>query len=229
MDSSCPELHFQKQVRHLAASRNIPLLEAKKTIRRPHLKISNPHFDFSNFPELNDSPTPDSLYSDFAVVPPSAPSSSRAHSYSNILKSSCSPRTASQFLPNYKTNHFKNNPRPNKFSSSPSFPQNPPNSSPSRFAVNAPSNEASFPSSHEEQYHNPLFSSPLSPFTHDVSSLQSNDIYSFLVHLINMTKSFMNGVIPNIPPSFTNNNVNHNFLSQNLSHSHGYLSNHDFN
>lgn len=58
-DPRCPELLSHKQVRNLAASKNIPFAEAKRIIRNNNGHVvHNPQFDFSNFPELNDSPTP---------------------------------------------------------------------------------------------------------------------------------------------------------------------------
>lgn len=63
---ACPELLIHKHAHKLAASKNISFAEAKNITRNiKNNPINNPIFDFSNFPELNDSPTPDLLYSSF--------------------------------------------------------------------------------------------------------------------------------------------------------------------
>lgn len=80
-DPTCSELFTQKQIRHLAASKNLPFLEAKKIIRNSRNNLSNPQFDFSKFPELNDSPTPDdSLHSSsFGHISPQQLSLNRSY------------------------------------------------------------------------------------------------------------------------------------------------------
>lgn len=68
----CPELFTHKQVRNLTASKNIPFAETKKIIRNNDSNVvRNPQFDFSNFPELSDSPTPDFFF--FPLLPPLLP------------------------------------------------------------------------------------------------------------------------------------------------------------
>ncbi|XP_070169699.1 uncharacterized protein [Polyergus mexicanus] len=59
-DRSCPEWLKQKNILELAAHKNIPIIEAKKIIRGNNTRTPN-FFNFSNFPELNNSPTPDML------------------------------------------------------------------------------------------------------------------------------------------------------------------------
>lgn len=122
--ANCNGPHFSKdlsypekliQIRKLAATKNIPLLEARKTIRSMNLK-TNSQFDFSSFPDLNDSPTPNSLFS-FSNIsfPPSSFFFSR--SYANATKNTFPSHSHS--LPRPQFSSFQ---KPNMHSSLSSFP-----------------------------------------------------------------------------------------------------------
>ncbi|XP_029672274.1 uncharacterized protein LOC115240948 [Formica exsecta] len=95
-DLSCPERLIQRQIRELAATKNIPLIEARRLIRSNNSGLgTNPQFDFSNFPVLNEPYSPLSPASSPNI--PTSSTTSFPFSFADTVK--YPPTSSSSFSP----------------------------------------------------------------------------------------------------------------------------------